>query len=158
MPSVKTTTRPKECQDVSQSRQNFFHARAAKTGESRFRSGGILSRINKLPNFGALLVQVGEVLFAEPLIDLKLLLGAILFSGADISLAKTIVSVSKIGIELEGARILRDGLGVFILVGVEIAQLQVRFPKFGIERQRFAEQGFDLAKIQAGILGALALP
>src|SRR5439155_25391102 len=100
---------------------NFFHTRAAKTGESRFRSGGILSRINKLPNFGALLVQVGEVLFAEPLIDLKLPLGAILFSGADISLAKTIVSVSKIGIELEGARILRDGLGVFILVGVQIA-------------------------------------
>src|SRR5438874_12291874 len=121
MPSVKTTTRPKECQDVSQSRQNFFHARAAKTGKSRFRSWGILSRINKLPNFGTLLVQVGEVLFAEPLIDLELLLGAILFASANVRLAETIVSVSKIGIEFKGPDILRDSLGVFILVGVQIA-------------------------------------
>jgi len=59
--------------------------------------------------------------FAEPLIDLKLLLGTVLFSGADISLAKTIVSVSKIEIELKGPDILRDSLGVFILVGVQIA-------------------------------------
>src|SRR5438552_6332635 len=133
MPSVKTTTRPKECQDVSQSRQNFFHARAAKTGKSRFRSWGILSRINKLLDFGALLVQVGEVLFAEPLIDLKLLLGAILFSGADISLAKTIVSVSKIGIELDVARILRVGLGVCILVGITKSLLMVRLHTLGTE-------------------------
>ena len=126
--------------------------------ESRFRGWGILRRINKLPNFRSLLVEIGEVLFAEPLIHLELLLGAVLFAGANVSLAKTIVSVSKIGIELKRADILPDGLDIFILVGVEIAELQVRFRKFGVERQRFVQQGFDLMEIQAGILGALALP
>src|SRR6266576_205364 len=126
--------------------------------ESRFPAGGILRRINKLPNFGALLVQVGEVLFAEPPIHLELLLCTVLFAGANVSLAKTILSVSKIGIELKRADILRDGLGILILIGVEIAELQVGLRELGVERQRFAQQGFDLMEIQAGILGAPALP
>src|SRR5881398_2527649 len=125
---------------------------------SRFRGGGILRRINKLPNFAALFVYVGEVLFAEPPIHLELLLGTVLFAGANVSLAQTIVSVSKIGIELKRADILRDGSGMLILVGVEIAELQVGFRQLGVEGQRFAQQGFDLMEIQAGILGALALP
>jgi hypothetical protein len=40
-----------------------------------------------LADFGALLVQVREVLFAELLVSLKLLLGAVLVAGADVGLA-----------------------------------------------------------------------
>src|SRR2546429_4742397 len=93
------------------------------------------------------------MLFAEPLINLKLLLGAVPVAGANISLAEAIVSVGKIGTEFQRARILGDGLGIFILVGVEIAQLQVRLRELGVDRQRFAQQRFDLMKIEIRILG-----
>src|SRR5467141_1592679 len=104
--------------------------------ESRFRGRGILRRINKLTNFGSLLVEVGQVLFAGSLIDLELLLGADFLAGSNVRLAQPVVSVGEIGIEFKRTHILGDGAGIFILVGVEIAQLQVRFCEPGIERQR----------------------
>src|SRR5882724_5986014 len=115
--SVETTTRQNRCQDIRQTRQTLFMPPSEDRSESWFRSGGILGRINKLPNFRALLVEIGEVLFAEPLINLKLLLGAVIFTGANVSLAETVVRVGKIGIELKGPDILRDGLGIIILLG-----------------------------------------
>src|SRR6266404_1340297 len=155
--SVEATTRQHGCQDIRQPRRNFFSCpRRTSRRKSRFRGGGILRRINKLPNLRSLPVEVGEVLFAKTLIHLELLLGTVLFAGANVSLAETIMSVGKFGIELERARILRDGLAIFILVGVEIAELQMRFGEFGVERQRFAQEGLDSMEIQAGILGALS--
>src|SRR6266850_1062975 len=93
-------------------------------------------RINKLTNFRSLFVEIGQVLFTDSLIDLELLLGAAFFAGSNVRLPQAIVSVSEIGIESKRMQILGDGARIFVLVGVEIAQLQVRFGELGIERQR----------------------
>src|SRR5437660_10276480 len=126
--------------------------------KSRFSGGGILCRINKLPNLRALLLEVGQMLLANFLVDLELLLGAAFFAGANIRLPQTVVSVGQIGIEFQRALILRNRFYIFILVGVEIAQLQVSFRELRIELQRLSEQRFDLMQIPAGILGPPALP
>src|SRR5260370_24058609 len=121
--SVKTTTRLNWCQDIHQTRciLSLPCPRRKSRTESRFRGRGILRRINKLPNFRSLFVEIGQVLFAESLIDLELLLGADFFAGSNVRLAQAIVSACAIGLDVRRASILRDGLGIFVLVGVEIA-------------------------------------
>ena len=69
-------------------------------------------------------------------LPMSLLLGAAFFAGSNVRLAQAIVSVGEIAIEFKRMQILGDGVGIFVLVGVEIAQLQVRFGELGIERQR----------------------
>jgi len=76
--------------------------------------GGILCRINKLPNLRALLLEVGQMLLANFLVDLELLLGAAFFAGANIRLPQPVVSVGQIGIEFQRALILRNRFCIFI--------------------------------------------
>src|SRR5438105_12546772 len=83
--------------------------------KSRFSGGGILCRINKLPNLRALLLEVGQMLLANFLVDLELLLGAAFFAGANIRLPQPVVSVGQIGIEFQRALILRNRFCIFIL-------------------------------------------
>ena len=61
------------------------------------------------------------MLGAELLVNLELLLCAVFFAGADVGLTEAIVGVGEIGVELEGAFVVWDGVGVLGLVGVEIA-------------------------------------
>ncbi len=80
-------------------RKRFLAPRAQKalpegtesSEPSRVGGGGF--GVNELADFGALALEVGEVLFAEFLIDLKFVLCFFLLSGADVSLAKTVVGV-----------------------------------------------------------------
>jgi len=94
---------------------------------------GVFGGVNELPDFRPLSIEVGEVLRAKLLIHLQLVLGLILFAGADVGLAESIMSVGEIGVELEGALVVRDGLGVFGLIGIEIAQLQLGIGERGVE-------------------------
>ena len=48
-------------------------------------------------------VEIGQVLFADSLINLELLLGAVFFAGSNVRLAQAIVSVGEIGIEFKRA-------------------------------------------------------
>ena len=98
------------------------------------------------------------MLLANFLVDLKLLLGTPFFSGANIRLPQPVVSIGQIGIEFQRALILWNRFYIFILAGVEIAQLQVSFRELRIELQRLGQQRFDLMHIQAGILGPPAFP
>ena len=68
-----------------------------------------------------MLVEIGQVLFADFLVDLELLLGADFFAGSNVRLAQPVMSVGKIGIEFERAQILRDSIRIFVLIGEEIA-------------------------------------
>src|SRR5271154_6908325 len=98
------------------------------------------------------------MLGAELLVYLQLLLGGVFFASADVGLAQAIVSVGEVRVEFECALVVRDGIGVFGLIGVEIAQLELGLGKGGVEFNRFREQRFDLVEIEAGILRALSLP
>src|SRR5713226_10684012 len=93
---------------------------------SRLCDGGILCRVDELANFGALLVEFREMLLAEFLVHLDLLLGTLFFAGTDVRLAQAIVRVGQIGIQLQRALIFGNGVGVLTLLGVEIAELQMR--------------------------------
>jgi hypothetical protein len=57
------------------------------SSQSRFGGRGAFGGVDELADFGALFVEVGEVLFAEALIDLELLLGAVFCAGAHVGLA-----------------------------------------------------------------------
>lgn len=70
----------------------------ARLGESRLGGGRAFGGVDELADFGALFVEVGEVLFAEALIDLELLLAAVFCAGADVGLAEPVVRVGKVGI------------------------------------------------------------
>src|SRR5580692_8440755 len=98
------------------------------------------------------------MLGTELLVYLQLLLGAVFFAGADVGLAQAIVGVGEVRVEFEGALVVRDGVGVFGLIGIEIAQLELGIGEGGVEFNRFCEQRFDLVEIEAGILRALSLP
>ena len=70
---------------------------------------------------------------------------------------KAITNVRKIGAEFASARY-SGRFGKFVLIGVEIAQLEVRFGHVGVDDERFLEQGFDLKEIESGIFFALPFP
>jgi hypothetical protein len=57
------------------------------SSQSGFGGRSALGGVDELADFGALFVEVGEVLFAEALVDLELLLGAVFCAGADVGLA-----------------------------------------------------------------------
>ena len=97
------------------------------------------------------------MLRAELLIERKLGLREIFLICADVGLAQAIVRVGQIGIQRDGAFVVGDRFGVVRLVGVEIAELKLRFGERRIERDRFLEQRFDFVQIDAGILRALSL-
>src|SRR5208282_4766447 len=87
---------------------------------SRLPGGGVLGLVDELSNFRPLLLQVGQVLFANLLIYLELFLRQVLLPCAHIGLPKAIVGVSKIGVKFKRQKVFRHGLGIFALVGVEI--------------------------------------
>ena len=68
------------------------------------------------------------------------------------------MGIRKIRIQFECAHILGNGLVIFMLVGVEIAQLHVGFGKLLIECDRLLQQGLDRLKIEAGVFSPLSLP
>ncbi len=98
------------------------------------------------------------MLCAKPLIDFEFSLGAILLPDMNVVLAQAVMGVGKIRIQFECSRILRNRLGIFMLVSVEIAQLHVCFGKLRIKCYRLLQQGLHLAKIEAGIFRPLSLP
>ncbi len=119
---------------------------------------GFFGGEDELADFGALFVEIGEMLRAELLIEGELGLREIFLIGADVGLAEAIVRVGQIGIERDGALVVRDRCGVVRLVGVKIAELKLRFGERRIERDRFFEKRFDFVQIDAGILRAFPLP
>ncbi len=98
------------------------------------------------------------MLFAKLLINLKFSLSKIALIGANVSLTKAIANVRKIGAEFASLEIFGDRFGKFVLIGVEIAQLEVRFGHVGVDGDRFLEQGVDLKEIESGIFFALPFP
>src|SRR5580704_9938598 len=118
----------------------------------------VLGGINKLTNLRSLPLQLGQVLFADSLVDPELLLGRLLLSGANVGLSQAVVGVGQIGVQFEGPQILRYSLAIFILVGVKIAQLQMHLGELGIEVEGILEQRLNLMQIQDGILSPLAFP
>ena len=73
---------------------------------------------------------------------------------ADVGLPQAIVRVGQIGVQRDGALVVGDRFGVMSLIGVEIAELKLRFGERRIERDRFLEQRFDFVQIDARILRA----
>src|SRR5260370_26104363 len=96
-------------------------ASVAKKRRSGFCNGGILCRVDELADFGALLVELREMLLAEFLVHLDLLLGTLFFAGTDVRLAESIVRVGQIGIQLPRALIFGNGVGVLTLLRVVMA-------------------------------------
>src|ERR1700680_1969550 len=91
------------------------------------RFGGVFCGVNELADLRTLLIQISEVLLAQLLVNLDLLLRAVFVAGAHVGLAKPIVRVGQIGIQLQRALVFRNGVGVLALLGVEIAELQMGF-------------------------------
>src|ERR1700722_16276304 len=118
----------------------------------------VLCAIDKLTDFRPLLFQILQVLLTNPLINLELLLRQRFLAGTNVGLPQTIVGVGKIGVQLEGPHILWNGLGILTLVGVKIAQLQVRLGKLGIKIERILKQSLNLTEVKAGILRPLSFP
>ena len=58
-----------------------------RAADSGFCGGVVLGSVDELADLRALLVEVGEVLGAELLVELEFLLGAVFFASADIGLA-----------------------------------------------------------------------
>jgi hypothetical protein len=104
-----------------------------QAGGSGFRGGVVFGSGDELADFGALLVEIGQVLGAKLLVELEFVLGAVFFAGADVGLAEPIVSVGEIAVEVEGALVVGDGLGVLGSIGIEIAELQLRIGERGVE-------------------------
>src|SRR6202035_5917102 len=104
---------------------------------------GVLCGVDKLTNFSALFLQLREVLLADFLVDLKLLLSALFFPGVYVGLAQTIVRVGQVAIQFQRPLIFRNGFAVFPLVGVKIAELQMRFGQRRIERNGLLQQRGD---------------
>jgi len=98
------------------------------------------------------------VLRPELLVGFQFFLGEIFFSGADVGLRQAVVDVGKVGIEVAGPQIFGDGFGIFALVRIQIAELQMGFCQIGSKRNGFFQEGFDLREIDVGILRAFALP
>ncbi len=112
----------------------------------------------RIADFGSFLVEFSHVLRPKALIDCKFLLCAILLPGVHIVLAEAVMGVGKIGIQFQRSLVLGDGLRVLMLVGVEIAQLHMRFGHRGVERYHFLQQRLDLAQVEARVLCPLSLP
>ena len=55
--------------------------------------GGGFGGVDELADFGALLFEVGQMLLADFLVLLELVLGAVLFAGVDVGLAQAVVGV-----------------------------------------------------------------
>src|ERR1700680_2975743 len=91
-------------------------------------------------------------------INRKLFLGAVFLSDADVGLPQAVADIGQVRIELAGFLIFRYGVGILVLVGVEIAQLQVYLRRLWIQRQRCFQQRFDLMEVKAGIFRSLSLP
>src|ERR1700722_17944935 len=88
-----------------------------------------LGRIDELLNLCSFLVDFGHVLCALLLVNVEFCLGAILLANMNIVLSQAVMGVWKVGIHLERLRIFRNGLRIFMLLGIEIPQLDVRFGK-----------------------------
>src|ERR1700691_2504470 len=100
---------------------------ASDRDASRLRVGsggrrGFFGGEDELADFGALFVEVGEMLRDELLIDGELRLRENVLICAVGRLPETIVRVRKIGIERDSALVVRDGSGVVRLVGIKIAE------------------------------------
>src|SRR5271156_2949974 len=126
----------------------------------RLRPGGRsgLRRRDKLLDLGPFLVEFGQMLCPQALINVEFLLGAIFLAGVNIVLAKTVMRVGQIGVQVEGADVFGYSHGVIALVRVEVAELYVSFGQLRIERNSLLEQGFYLVKIEVGVLSTLPLP
>src|SRR4029077_2180098 len=118
----------------------------------------IFRRIHELSNVSPLLVNLSQVLGTELLVHLKLLLCPVFLAGVNVSLPQPVMDIRQVRAKLEGTLVLRNRLRIFILVRVEISQLQARLSEFRIERNRLLQQSFDLLRVQSGILGPLSLP
>src|SRR5260221_774169 len=118
----------------------------------------ILSSIDELADFRSLPVQVCEVLLAQFLVGLELFLSFVLFAHVHVGLAKTIVRVRQIGIYFESTLVLGNCNKIFVLIRIEIAELQVGVGEGRIEGVGFLQQGVDLRHVQTRILRALPFP
>jgi len=118
----------------------------------------ILSGIDELADFRALPVQVCEVLLAQFLVGLELFLSFVLFAHVHVGLAKTIVRVSRIGIYFESTLVFWNCIAIFVLIRIEIAELQVRVGEGRIESVGFLQQRIDLRQVETRILRAFPFP
>src|SRR5882762_8537087 len=98
------------------------------------------------------------MLFPELLVDRKFFLGEVFLSGANVSLPKAVAHVRQLWIEFSSRLVFRNRISKLGLVGVEIAQLQMRLGGLRVQGQGFLQECFDLVEVQSGILGSLALP
>src|SRR5450631_1689198 len=144
--------------EAPQNSQYSIHPTRSTQKSLRLRGGRSFRRIHELLNLRSFLVDLGHMLRSLPLVDVEFRLSAILLANPNIVLPKTIVSIWKIGIELQRTLVLRDRLVVFMLVSIEISQLNMRFGKRRIESNRLLQQRLNLTHIKVGIFCALSLP
>ena len=82
---------------------------------------------------------------AQPFVQGKLRLRGCLVSGSSVGLRQPIVGSGKIGPQVDGLPVFRDGLPVLSLLGVQCPKLQVPVREVRVEGKRAFEQGLDLA-------------
>ena len=90
-------------------------------------------RINELLDFCSFLVDFSQMLGAEALIHFEFCLGTIFLADMNIVLSQAVMGVRKIGIHFERLGVFRNGFCIFMLIGIEVTQLDVCFSKFGIK-------------------------
>ena len=102
--------------------------------------------------------EIVEVLLVRALIERQLRFSALLVAGSDVRQTQSIASVRQIGVELQRPREFRDGIGIFFLVEIQIAQLQMGLRQLRIEREGLLQKRSDFAGIETGTLSAAAFP
>src|SRR5271170_6281730 len=103
---------------------------------SRFAGRSSLRGIYELLDLRSFFVHRGKMLCLELLINVELSLSAILLPGVNVILAKAVMRVGKVWVQLQRPFILRKRLGILMLIGIENTQLQVGQGKRPIQRYR----------------------
>src|SRR5271163_481948 len=104
---------------------------------SRFAGRSSLRGIYELLDLRSFFVHCRKMLRLKLLKNGELSLSAVLLPGMNVILAKPVVRVRKVGIQLQRPFILRKRLGIIMLIGIEDAQLQMRLRERPIQRDSF---------------------
>ena len=112
----------------------------ARSGLGGRRGFGVIDKLLDLRSF---LIDLREMLGALLLVDIKLGLRLVFLADVNVILPEAVVSIGKIGIELKGAKVLRDRFLPFMLVGVEVAELEMRLGQRFVEGDRLLKQRLD---------------